>query len=188
MRSARRPTFIPSASCCKSVPPACARSTTSAPNMRIPTRRLRRDRATQSALEDRARCNPGRTPGAARIDATPSGQHRRNRTEGASPRTRTRYASISEFADDLPPSCRAAGAGTPRRRAYRAQRLIWRNRWPLLSVVLLLAFASGFTWRTMRTEYTARLQGGALEPRRRNFSFRCSRHGTATPTGANTTT
>ncbi len=75
-----------------------------------------------------------------------------------------RYASVGEFADDL----RRYLAALPvlARRGqwwYRTQRFAWRNRWPLAAAAILIAVASGFTWRTVLAEREARVQAATSD-------------------------
>jgi len=70
-----------------------------------------------------------------------------------------RYASVAEFVDDLR---RFLAARPVRARrglwTYRAQRFLWRNRWPLAAAFALFVVAAGFTWRTVLAEREARQQ------------------------------
>ncbi len=75
-----------------------------------------------------------------------------------------RYASVGEFADDLRRHL-AAQPVLARRGdwTYRAQRFIWRNRWPLAAAVVLAALVSGFTWRTLLAEHEAHVQAATSD-------------------------
>lgn len=70
-----------------------------------------------------------------------------------------RYASVRELATDLD-NFLAARPVTARRGqwAYRMQRFVQRNRWPLAMAGAVLSVIVGFTWRTVLAEREARLQ------------------------------
>lgn len=70
-----------------------------------------------------------------------------------------RYASVRELAADLD-NFLAARPVTARRGqwAYRMQRFMQRNRWPLAMAGVVLSVIVGFTWRTVLAEREARLQ------------------------------
>lgn len=93
-----------------------------------------------------------------------------------------RYASVNELAQDLQRFL-AARPVLARRcaRAYRAQRFVQRNRWPLAAAAVLVVVAGGFTWRTLLAEREARLQAQVAE---RTTDFLVSTFALSDPTSA----
>lgn len=75
-----------------------------------------------------------------------------------------RYASVAEFSTDLKNFLGARPVLARRgQRGYRARRFLWRNRWALAAATLVLAIATGFTWRTVLAEREARQQAATAE-------------------------
>lgn len=67
-----------------------------------------------------------------------------------------RYASVAELAADLRLFLAARPVLARRgQRAYRMQRFLWRNRWPLAVALTLMVIAASFTWRTVLAEREA---------------------------------
>lgn len=93
-----------------------------------------------------------------------------------------RYASVRELSDDLRRFLGSQPVLARRRQwAYRAQRFMQRNRWPLAAAVLLAVTVGGFTWRTVLAEREARLQA---EVAQRATEFLVSAFALSDPTQA----
>lgn len=75
-----------------------------------------------------------------------------------------RYASVREFAEDLKRFLDSRPVLARRGQwAYRAQRFVQRNRWPLAAASLSVALAGGFTWRTWIAEREGRMQAAVSD-------------------------
>lgn len=75
-----------------------------------------------------------------------------------------RYGSVQELADDLRRFLSSQPVRARRGQwAYRTQRFIQRNRWPLAAASLLAITVGGFTWRTVLAEREARLQADVAD-------------------------
>ena len=91
-----------------------------------------------------------------------------------------RYASVQELADDLRRFLSSQPVLARRGQwAYRTQRFIQRNRWPLAAASLLAITVGGFTWRTVLAEREARLQAEVAD---RATEFLISTFSLADPT------
>ena len=70
-----------------------------------------------------------------------------------------RYASVREFGQDLERFLAARPVQARQGQwAYRVQRFMQRNRWPLVVGSALGAIVMGFTWRMVLADYETRLQ------------------------------